>query len=132
MAYAYRAKTRLCPVLATQYTQNPRVDTTTVCYLPGYRWARTECSYVPEQEPFTFTVVGPTGTRTYSGTATPGTPISAHWSLFATSVFELFGNDPIIYGTLNGLQSNDTGLYYPFGTAIPSRSGTFTPFVSFT
>ena len=133
MTSAFRAKTRLCPVLETQYTQNPRVDTTSVCYRPGYRWTNPLCSPdLLEPVPYTITVVGPTGeTRTYSGTAIPGSRTSAIWAGFSTAVFETYGNVPVIYGTLLGLRSNQTGLYYPTGTEIPARSGTFTPFVTF-
>lgn len=132
MAAAFRAKTRLCPVLETQYTQNPRTDESVVCYRPGYRWSTPQCRPdLLEPVPYTITVIGPTGTRTFSGVAVPGSRTSAVWASFSTEVFELYGNDPVIYGTLLGLRSNDTGLYYPAGTELPARSGSFTPFVSF-
>lgn len=133
MAAAFRAKTRMCPVLETQYVQNPRVDRSIRCYTPGKGFGCTihPDGYVPEPQPFIISVLVLGNTVIYGGSAIMGATTIEPWALFSTTVFELYGNDPIIYGTLHSLTSNTTGILYNNGDLLPASSDSYTPSVSF-
>ena len=46
-------------------------------------------------------------------------------------MFELFGNVPVIYGTLLGLRNAQTNITYLYGKLLPLGGGTFIPIVSY-
>lgn len=133
MAAAFKARTRMCPVLETQYVQNPRVDTSIRCYTPGKGFGCTiyPGGYVQQPQPYIISVVHNGNDVKYGGEAIIGSTTILPWTIFATSVFELYDNDPIIYGNLIGLTSQTTGIYYPYGSGIPTSSDSYTPSVSF-
>jgi hypothetical protein len=133
MAAAFRAKTRMCPVLETQYVQNPRVDTSIRCYTPGKGFGCTiyPGSYVHVPQPYVLSVVYDGNNVNYGGEAIAGATTILPWAVFSTSVFELYGNHPVIYGTLISLTSQTTGIVYLYGSDLPTSSDSYTPTVSF-
>jgi hypothetical protein len=133
MAAAFKARTRMCPVLETQYVQNPRVDTSIKCYTPGKGFGCTiyPGGYVHQPQPYIISVVHNGNDVKYGGEAVMGSTTILPWSIFATSVFELYDNDPVIYGTLISLTSQTTGIVYLYGSDLPTSSDSYTPTVSF-
>jgi hypothetical protein len=133
MAAAFKARTRMCPVLETQYVQNPRVDTSIKCYTPGKGFGCTiyPGGYIHQPQPYIISVVHNGNNVKYGGEAIMGSTTILPWSIFATSVFELYDNDPIIYGTLISLTSQTTGTVYLYGSDLPTSSDSYTPTVSF-
>jgi hypothetical protein len=135
MAAAFKAKTRMCPVLETQYVQNPRKDTSIRCYTPGKGFGCTiyPGGYVHKPQPYIISVINPLNNKDvkYGGEAIMGSTTILPWSVFETTVFELYDNDPVIYGTLDGLTSQTTGIYYLYGSDLPTSSDSYTPSVSF-
>lgn len=129
MAAAFRAKNRMCPVLETQYVQNPRVDTSIRCYKPGKGFGCTiyPGGYVHVPQPYVLSVVYNGNTVIYGGEAILGATTVLPWDYFATAVFELYDNDPIIYGTLESLISRTTGIVYNFNDPLPASSDSYTP-----
>jgi hypothetical protein len=133
MAAAFRAKTRMCPVLETQYVQNPRVDTSIRCYKPGKGFGCTiyPGGFVPVPQPYVLSVVYEGNSVLYGGEAIVGSTTVLPWAVFATSVFELYDNDPIIYGNLVSLTSQTTGIVYLYGSELPASSDSYTPIVTY-
>ena len=133
MAAAFKARTRMCPVLETQYVQNPRVDTSIKCYTPGKGFGCTiyPGGYIHQPQPYIISVVHNGNNVKYGGEAIMGSTTILPWSIFATSVFELYDNDPVIYGTLISLTSQTTGTVYLYGSDLPTSSDSYTPTVSF-
>ena len=133
MAAAFKAKTRMCPVLETQYVQNPRVDTSIRCYTPGKGFGCTiyPGGYVPVPQPYVLSVVYNGNNVNYGGEAILGATTILPWAVFSTSVFELYGNQPVIYGTLLSLTSQTTGIVYLNGSDLPASSDSYIPSVSF-
>lgn len=129
---AFRAKNRLHPVLHTQYVPQPIVNTTLAEYRPGHRRILPVSTFVPISVPYTFTVRTDYGELVYSNMAISGSYTTEPWIEFSQTVFTLFGNDPVILGTLVGLTDTQTGILYLKGSDIPCRNATFTPNVSFT
>lgn len=134
MAAGFRAKTRLCPVLETQYIQNPRDDDTTVTYLPGYRWRNPVCTFNFPTIPFTITVTYPAVpgySVTFSGSALPQAVTTDPWVQFSNianieSLYKLFGNAyPYPSGTFTGIQSVSTGVLYLPGMPIPAATASY-------
>lgn len=76
MAYAFRAKTRLCPVLENVYIQNPRVPTGYVC----------NCAPVP---PVPTPPTGVFGTINFTNIT--NTTVDVSWTFTQT------GGDPVTY-----------------------------------
>jgi hypothetical protein len=133
MAAAFKAKNRLCPVLETQYVQNPRKDTSIRCYTPGKGFGCTiyPGGYIHEPQPYIISVVHNGNNVKYGGQAIIGSTTTLPWSIFALSVFELYGNDPIVYGTLVSLKSQTTGISYLYGSDLPASSDSYIPTVMF-
>uniref|UniRef100_A0A6C0I7H0 Uncharacterized protein n=1 Tax=viral metagenome TaxID=1070528 RepID=A0A6C0I7H0_9ZZZZ len=153
MTARFRAQTRLCPVLDTQYIQNPSLSRLTTNYLPGYRRnvaTSTTCVENPNLPAFdlvrpvrarmmlvvpktidaTFTIQGPYGSYTYTNTYNYADSITDVWAIVEPIVFDLYGNVPVRYGTLNALTSQATGITYQYGSALPNSGGIFTPTVT--
>jgi hypothetical protein len=129
MTAAYRSKTKMCPLLETQYTQNPRVDKSIKPYTPGKGFGCTiyPGGYIPQPVPYILSVIVMDDVIVeYGGYAIWGASTIEQWAYFSTAYFEKLGNDPVVYGILNGLTSVETGIYYANGVSIPARSGTFT------
>lgn len=130
MAAAFRAKTRLCPVLETEYTPYPRKDTTLTKYIPGVRR-----NYVFNKNPrmvtYTYTIQTSVTSRAYTVTLLECETDVKLWDKLSTEVFELYGNIPVIYGTLVGLKSSTSNILYLKGQLLPLGSGTFIPIVSY-
>lgn len=154
MTARFRAQTRLCPILDTQYIQNPKLSTVITNYLPGYRinvFPSTVCVEAPESSDYgrvrplyiprtimvpksinvTFTIQGPEASYTYTNRYKYTETITDVWAIIGLKVFELYGNVPIRYGTLNALTSQATGVIYAYGSALPNSGGIFTPTVTF-
>ena len=133
MAAAFKARTRMCPVLETQYVQNPRVDTSIRCYTPGKGFGCTiyPGSYVPVPQPYVLSVVHEGNNVNYGGEAIMGATTILPWAVFSTSVFELYGNCPVICGTLISLTSKTTGIVYLNGSELPASSDSYIPSVIF-
>jgi hypothetical protein len=129
---AFRAKNRLHPVLQTQYVPQPILNTTLDEYRPGYRRILPVSTFVPISVPYTFTVKTDYGELSYTSTAIQGSYTIEPWNDFSYTVFTLFGNDPVILGTLISLTDTQTGILYLKGSSLPCRNATFTPNVSFT
>ncbi len=130
MTARFRAENRMTPRLDTAYVASPRPVSDVSVYRPGLR--HTLPYKVHEPSLFTHTIQTEYGNYSHSFTAIPGTMTIEPWETLKTKVFELYGNDPIIYGTLQSLIDIGTGDVYPFNTYLPARSGTFRPVVSFT
>jgi hypothetical protein len=133
MAAAFRAKTRMCPVLETQYVQNPRKDTSIRCYTPGKGFGCTiyPGGYVPQPQPYIISVVHQGNAVKYGGEAILGAKTSLPWTFLNTAVFELYGNDPIVYGILISLTSQTTGIVYLNGSELPASSDSYIPSITF-
>ena len=134
MTAAYRAKTKMCPLLETQYTQNPRVDKSIQCYTPGKGFGCTiyPGGYIPQPVPYILSVIVMDDVIVeYGGYAIWGASTIEPWAYFSTAYFEKLGNVPVVYGTLVSLTSVETGIPYLNGQDIPARSGTFTATVSY-
>lgn len=128
---AFRAKNRLHPVLHTQYVPQPTPNTTLAEYRPGYRRVLPVSTFVPVAISYTFTLKTEYDQLSYIGKAISGSYTIEPWNEFSQTVFTLFGNDPVILGTLVSL-TDQTGILYLNGTPLPCRDATFTPNVSFT
>jgi hypothetical protein len=129
---AFRAKNRLHPVLHTRYVPQPTLNTTLEEYRPGHRRILPVSTFVPMSLPYTFTVRTEYGELSYSGKAILGAYTIEPWNEFSHTVFALFGNDPVIIGTLMSLTDTQTGIRYLKGAPLPCRDAVFTPNVSFT
>jgi len=81
MAYAFRAKTRLCPVLENVYIQNPRVPTGYVCNCPPV--------IVPPVPPVPTPPIGIFGTINFTNVT--NTTVDISWTFTQTS------GDPVTY-----------------------------------
>jgi hypothetical protein len=130
MTARFRAENRMTPRLDTAFVANPRPVSDVKEYRPGLR--HTLPYQLHEPSLFAHTIQTEYGTYTHQFTAIPGTTTTEPWSTLSTKVFELYGNDPIIYGTLQALIDTATGTSYAFGYPLPARSGTFKPVVTFT
>lgn len=130
MTARFRAENRMTPRLDTAFVANPRPVSDVSVYRPGLR--HTLPYVVHEPALFVHTVMTDYGTYTHSFLAVPGTSTTEPWESLKTKVFELYGNEPIIYGTLQSLVDTATGTIYAYGNPLPARSGTFKPVVSFT
>jgi hypothetical protein len=155
MTARLREQTRFCPILNTQYIQNPKLSTLTTNYLPGYRinvlpsttcleapespeYARVRPLYiprtlvVPKSINVTFIIQGPQATYTYTNRYRYTDTITDLWAVIRYKVFELYGNVPVRPGILESLQSQATGIIYSYGSPLPNTGGIFTPKVTFT
>ena len=130
MTARFRAENRMTPRLDTAFVANPRPVSDVKEYRPGLR--QTLPYRIHEPVLFYHTIQTDYGTYTHPFTAIPGTSTTEPWETLKTKVFELYGNDPVIYGTLQSLTDVATGTIYAYGNPLPARSGTFRPSVSFT
>ena len=130
MAAAFRAKTKLCPVLETQYTPYPRKDTTLTKYLPGVR-RNNVFNKDPRKVTYDYIIQTSVTNRTYTVTLLECETDVGLWTRLSTEVFELYGNIPVIYGKLIGLRSSTTNIVYLLGQLLPLGGGTFVPIVSY-
>jgi hypothetical protein len=78
-----------------------------------------------------FILVGPVETYTFQKEYISGDDILDPWDSFQSNVFNLYGNVPVILGTLNGVTNILTNNYYPYGSLLPSTGGIFRPTVTF-
>lgn len=150
MSAGFRAKTKLCPVLDTDYIQHPRTDTSIRKYIPGKGWALCVCNPPRTTETVghrvlmppptflplntieaTFIIQGPMSSITITNTYLYNQDIVDIWDTIRLTVFELYGNCPVRYGTLQGLVNIHTNISYPYGTPLPNTGGRFRPTVSF-
>jgi hypothetical protein len=131
MAYAFKASNKLKPVLHTQYTQNPAVNKKQKEYIPGLRHINPVPDFKPIASKYIIQIKTAFGKLTYENTALPDTQTQDIWDGIHLRVFELFGNDPVVYGTLQGLRDTQSGIMYQYGCNIPARNGIFTPIVIF-
>jgi hypothetical protein len=130
MAAAFRAKTKLCPVLETQYTPYPRKDTTLTKYIPGVR-RNNVFNKDPRKVTYNYIIQTSVTNRTYTVTLLECETDVGMWDLLRTEVFELYGNIPVIYGKLIGLRHISSNIVYLFGQLLPLSGGTFVPIVSY-
>jgi len=130
MAAAFRAKTRLCPVLETEYIAHPRKDTTLTKYIPGIR-RNNVYNKDPRKITIDYIIETPVTSRTYTVTILECETDVGLWNSLRTEVFELYGNIPVIYGKLIGLQHISSKIIYLFGQLLPLSGGTFVPIVSY-
>jgi hypothetical protein len=131
MAYAFKAANRFTPVLQTKYIQNPPVNRSKVEYTPGTRHAKPISKFIAVSVKYTIRIVTEYGELLYSNIALPETQTQTIWFDIKDKVFELFENDPVVYGTLQGLQDIQTGDVYQYGYNVPARNGIFKPMVVF-
>ncbi len=82
-------------------------------------------------QPYVLSVVYEGNSVLYGGEAIVGSTTVLPWAVFATSVFELYDNDPIIYGNLVSLTSQTTGIVYLYGSELPASSDSYTPIVTY-
>jgi hypothetical protein len=129
MTARFRAETRMMPQLETQYNPRPKVASSVEEYRPGLR--HTLPHRLHTSEPYTYTISVGHLSIFYQSTAIPGSFSTQAWDILKTKVFHLYGNEPVIYGTLLGLK-DEHGYTYPYGSLLPARSSTFTPVVTFT
>ncbi len=130
MTARFRAENRLTPRLETQYIASTRPPADVLHYRPGLRQILPYREHTTEV--FTLRIQTEYGEYVHQIVAIPGTSTSEPWETLKTKVFELYGNDPVIYGTLQSLVDIQTGTIYTFGKPLPARSSTFRPVVSFT
>jgi len=130
MAAAFRAKTKLCPVLETEYTPYPRKDNTLTKYIPGVR-RNNVFNKDPRKVTYQYTIKTSVTSRTYTVTILECETDVGLWDRLRTDVFELYGNIPVVYGKLVGLKAIGTNIIYLYGQLLPLGSGTFEPIVSY-
>lgn len=131
MAYAFKAANKLKPVLHTQYTQHPIVDKKQKEYIPGLRHVKSVSDFKPASVKYSIQLKTEYGELLYENIALPDTQTQDIWNAIHLKVFELYGNDPVVYGTLQGLKDTQSGIMYQYGCSIPARNGIFTPIVVF-
>jgi hypothetical protein len=131
MTAAFRAKTKMCPVLDTAYIQNPRVDRALVKYTVGYGWKNPICECKPGAVIVTFIVRGMGDVITHTGSFLPTQSIISPWEIFSEEAHVLDGNVTDRSPKLSGLTHTETKTFYPYGSDLPVSGGTFTPTLSY-